>query len=378
MSPSSHPQAAELRTDLLRELPLAELSNQPLGRRREHLEKALALRLERGPYLLPLAERENLIREVLQETVGFGPLDPLLADPSITEIMVNGPGSVFIEREGQISLVPDCRFRDQPHLRNIIDRVLAPLGRRLDDASPAVDARFPDGSRLHAILPPLALGGPVLTIRRFGARRPSLEELSTWGSLSPTAVADLREAITHRHTMLISGGAGTGKTTLLNALGRLIPPHERVIVLEDTAELRLDHPHVVYLESRPPNLEGRGEVTLRELLRHSLRMRPDRILIGEVRSAEALDLLQALNTGHQGSMATLHANSARDALNRLELLCLLAGRDSPPLSALRECIGRAVQLVAHLVREADGRRRLAQLVRVRLVDGSYALEEVYA
>lgn len=376
MTSPNRSRAVELRSDLLRELPVAELSREPLERRREHLERALTLRLEQGGHLLPLPEREVLIREILQETVGFGPLDPLLADPSITEIMVNGPGSVFIEREGQIRPVADCAFRDQAHVRNIIDRVLAPLGRRIDEASPAVDARFPDGSRLHAILPPLAVGGPVLTIRRFPARRPAIDELSVQGSLSPTALAVLRDAIARHRTLLISGGAGTGKTTLLNALAHLIPDGQRVIVIEDTAELRLDHPHAVHLESRPANLEGVGEVTLRELLRHSLRMRPDRIVIGEVRGAEALDLLQALNTGHRGSLATLHANSARDALNRLELLCLLAGEDSPPLYALREYIARGVQLVAHLERDTDGRRRVTQLMRVRPGEDGYAVEEV--
>lgn len=366
----------QLRSRLLEELPLAELWHTSPHRRRMELEAALTRRLEGGEILLPLGERQHLIREVLQETVGYGPLEPLLSDPEISEIMVNGPERVFVERDGRLQAVEGCRFRDEAHLRAVLDRILAPLGRRLDEASPAVDARLPDGSRIHAILPPLARQGPVLTVRRFPAHPLGLADLLRRGSLSERGRGQLMAAIRARDTILISGGTGAGKTTLLNALIAEIPPEERVLVIEDTSELHSQHPHCVRLECRPPNLEGRGEVNLRELLRQSLRMRPDRVIVGEIRGSEALDLLRALNTGHRGSLCTLHANSAEDALHRLELLCLMSGPESPPLWALRSYISRAIQLVAHLGRDMEGQRRLMELVRVRSDGERYVLEAV--
>lgn len=299
---------------------------------------------------------------VLDEALGLGPLERLLADEAVTEIMVNGTERVFVERDGRLERVP-VRFSSEVALRGVIERIVAPLGRRVDEASPMVDARLPDGSRVNVVLPPLALGGPAVTIRRFGRRRLRTGDLIAAGSLDQAMVDFLRLCIQCRRNVVVSGGTGSGKTTLLNALSELISPRERIVTIEDAAELALEHPNRVALEARPRNIEGRGEVTIRDLVRNALRMRPDRIIVGECRGGEALDMLQAMNTGHDGSLTTIHANSPRDALSRLEVMALMAGLDIP-LQAVREQIASAVHIVVQQQRFADGARRIVQIAEV--------------
>jgi len=312
--------------------------------------------------LLGEQDREALVARILRDTVGLGPLEDLLADPSVEEVMVNGPRQVYVERAGRIERA-DVGFADEEELRNAIERILAPLGRRIDELSPMVDARLGDGSRVNVVIPPLAVDGPALSIRRFSARRPSPADLVEMGTLSAAQRDLLADAVAGRRSVLVSGGTGSGKTTLLNALSSFIAAGERVVTIEDAAELRLQQPHVVRLESRPAGVEGRGEVTVRDLLRNALRMRPDRIVIGEVRGPEALDLLTALNTGHDGALCTVHANSPADALARLETLTLMAGLGLPH-EAIAEQVQRGVDLVAHLVRDADGGRRVSEIAEV--------------
>jgi pilus assembly protein CpaF len=332
--------------------------------------------VEREAAILPDPEREQIAARILRDTVGLGPLEELLADPEVEEVMVNGPDRVYVERRGRIEPT-EVNFADETELRNAIERVLAPLGRRVDELSPMCDARLSDGSRVNVVIPPLAVDGPVLSIRRFSAQRPGPEQLVELGTLTQ-AMRDLLEvAVTERRSILVSGGTGSGKTTLLNALSVFIAPADRVVTIEDAAELRLMQPHVVRLESRPPSVEGRGEVTVRDLLRNALRMRPDRIVIGEVRGAEALDLLTALNTGHRGALSTVHANSPADALRRLETLALMAGIGLPH-GAIREQVERGFDLVAHLERLPDGRRRVAEINAVVRAAGGVAVRRLAA
>ncbi len=326
--------------------------------------------------LLPAGDREALVARVLRDSVGLGPLETLLADPAVEEVMVNGPSRVYVERRGRIEPT-DVAFADEEELRNTIERILAPLGRRVDELSPMVDARLADGSRVNVVIPPLAIDGPALSIRRFGAHRPGPDELVALGSLSRAQRALLEEAVGARRSVLVSGGTGSGKTTLLNALSSFVSPRERVVTIEDAAELRLQQPHVVRLESRPAGVEGRGEVTIRDLLRNALRMRPDRIVIGEVRGAEALDLLTALNTGHDGALSTVHANSPADALSRLETLALMAGVGLPH-AAIAEQVQRGIDLVVHLERGRDGARRVAEVAEVVRAAGTTAVRTVAA
>ncbi|HEV7770798.1 MAG TPA: CpaF family protein [Solirubrobacterales bacterium] len=312
----------------------------------------------------PLGEhdREELTARILRDSVGLGPLEDLLADPAVEEVMVNGPGCVYVERRGRIEPT-DVSFADEEELRNAIERILAPLGRRVDELSPMVDARLADGSRVNVVIPPLAIDGPAVSIRRFGLHRPDPAELVKIGTLSPQQERLLEVAVAGRRSVLVSGGTGSGKTTLLNALSSFVAREERVVTIEDAAELRLQQPHVVRLESRPAGVEGRGEVTIRDLLRNALRMRPDRIVIGEVRGAEALDLLTALNTGHAGALSTVHANSPADALARLETLVLMAGVGLPQ-AAIAEQVRRGIDVVVHLERGADGGRRVTEIAEV--------------
>ncbi len=303
-----------------------------------------------------------LLREVLNEAVGLGPLDELLADDSVSEIMVNRHDEIYLERNGLLQRHPGS-FTSARAVLGVIERIVTPLGRRIDEASPMVDARLKDGSRVNAIIPPLALKGPALTIRKFGHRLLEIDRLIEAGSLSPAMAAFMELCVLQRRNVLISGGTGSGKTTLLNILSNFIPNGERIITIEDAAELRLLHPHLISLESRPANAEGRGEVSIRELVKNALRMRPDRIVVGECRGGEALDMLQAMNTGHDGSLTTLHANSARDALARLETLVLMAGMDLP-LAAIREQIASAIDIVIQQARLADGRRVVTAIVEV--------------
>ncbi len=313
--------------------------------------------------LLGAEDRDAVVGRILRDTVGLGPLEDLLADPDVEEVMVNGPDRVFVERGGRIEPA-GVAFADEEELRNAVERILAPLGRRVDELSPMVDARLADGSRVNVVIPPLAIDGPALSIRRFGARRPGPRELLELGTLDGEQLGLLRRAVAGRRSILVSGGTGSGKTTLLNALSGFIGAGERVVTIEDAAELRLRQRHVVRLESRPPSVEGRGEVTIRDLLRNALRMRPDRIVIGEVRGAEALDLLTALNTGHDGALSTVHANSPADALRRLETLALMAGLGLPH-EAIAGQVRRGVDLVVQLERRPDGARRVAEIAEVQ-------------
>jgi pilus assembly protein CpaF len=312
--------------------------------------------------ILTQDEQRALVRAVIDRVVGLGPLEPLLADPSVNEIMVNDPQNVYVERQGRIE-PSGVTFRDEAHLRHVIDRIVAPIGRRVDESSPLVDARLPDGSRVNVIVPPLALRGPTLTIRKFSREPFSLERLVALGTMSEAMADFLAAAVGRRVSLIVSGGTGSGKTSTLNALGLCIPAGERLITIEDAAELRLRHPHIVALESRPPNLEGQGEVPIRTLVRNALRMRPDRIIVGEVRGGEAFDMLQAMNTGHRGSLTTLHANSPADALVRLESMVLMAGFDLP-VAAIRRMIGGAIELIVQQDRLADGRRVVTAIAEV--------------
>jgi pilus assembly protein CpaF len=329
---------------------------------RQHLARRMESMLEREPIILTQAQQEALVRAVVDRVVGLGPLEPLLRDPTITEIMVNGPNSVFIERDGRLEQV-DVAFRDEAHLRHVIDRIVAPIGRRIDESSPLVDARLADGSRVNAIIPPLALNGPALTIRKFSVEPFSLERLITLGTVSQEIADYLRQCVRDRVSIVISGGTGSGKTSTLNALGLCVPTTERLVTIEDAAELQLNHPHLVSLEARPPNLEEKGEITIRTLVRNALRMRPDRIIVGEVRGGEAFDMLQAMNTGHRGSLTTLHANSPTDAMIRLESMVLMAGLDMP-VAAIRRMIGGAIEFVVQQDRMSDGRRVVTAVQRL--------------
>ena len=319
--------------------------------------------------------RERLRELILREAVGLGPLEELLADPAVEEVMVNGHDRVYVERRGRIERT-DVTFPSEGALRDAIERILTPLGRRVDELSPMVDARLEDGSRVHVVIPPLAVDGPTMSIRRFSAVRPGPRELVELGTLTEELHDQLGAAVGARRSVLVSGGTGSGKTTLLNALSAFIDPDERVITIEDAAELRLRQPHVVRLESRPSNVEGRGRVTIRELLRGALRMRPDRIVIGEVRGGEALDLLMALNTGHEGALSTVHANSPDDALRRVETLALMAGVGLPH-EAIRDQLGRGLDLVIHLARLSDGSRRVVEVAEVVRAAGSVGVRGLF-
>ncbi len=360
--------ADELRFRLIERRRVAAAGGDPAGLDLSDEVRAL---VEEEAVLLRQATREELATRIVRDTVGLGPLEDLLADPSVEEVMVNGPAEVYVERAGRIEAV-DVRFPDEEELRNAIERILAPLGRRIDELSPMVDARLADGSRVNVVIPPLAVDGPALSIRRFGAARPGPRELVERGSLSAAQCDLLERAVGDRRSILVSGGTGAGKTTLLNALSGFIDSGERIVTIEDAAELRLQQRHVVRLESRPASVEGKGEVTVRDLLRNALRMRPDRIVIGEVRGPEALDLLTALNTGHEGALSTLHANSAADALSRLETLALMAGVGLPH-EAIAEQVQRGVDLVVHVERRTDGSRRVAEIAEVVRVAGATAV-----
>jgi pilus assembly protein CpaF len=327
---------------------------------------------------LPLTrdERQRLVKAVTDDVLGYGPIEKYLADPTITEVMVNAREGIYIERDGKLHAT-DARFLSDEHLRRVIDRIVSEVGRRVDESSPMVDARLPDGSRVNAIIPPLAIDGPALTIRKFSQRGFSIGDLVAFGTLTDELSTFLSACVRGRRNILVSGGTGSGKTTLLNAVSSMIPANERIVTIEDAAELRLKQTHVVRLESRPPNIEGRGQVTIRDLVRNALRMRPDRIIVGEVRSGEALDMLQAMNTGHDGSLSTLHANSPRDALSRLETMVLMAGLDLP-VRAIREQTASAVDLLVHLTRLRDGTRRVTQVCEVEGMEGDViTLSDLY-
>jgi pilus assembly protein CpaF len=316
---------------------------------------------------LSKAERERIAEEISEDILGFGPIQRFLRDTEITEIMVNATKPIFVERQGKI-VRTSTSFTSEEHLRQVIDRIVASVGRRIDESSPMVDARLPDGSRVNAVIPPLAVDGPALTIRKFAADPYGVDDLVSFGTMSRQMATLLDACVKGKLNLLISGGTGTGKTTLLNVLSSFVPSDERIVTIEDAVELQLRQEHVVRLESRPPNVEGRGRVTIRDLVRNSLRMRPDRIIVGEVRGDEALDMLQAMNTGHEGSMSTVHANTPRDALSRLETMVLMAGLDIP-VSAVREYISSALSVIVQLERMSDGSRRITRVSEIVGMEG---------
>ena len=317
--------------------------------------------------VLSRPERARLFEQIAAEILGFGPLQPLLEDDTITEIMVNGAKNIYIERKGRVHRVP-VTFENNDHVMRIIDRIVAPLGRRIDESSPYVDARLPDGSRVNAVIPPLSLVGPVLTIRKFSRNPITVEQLIQFGSITQEAMQFLKACVESRLNIVISGGTGSGKTTFLNILSGFIPSDERILTIENAAELQLRQEHVVTLESRPPNIEGRGEITIRNLVVNSLRMRPDRIIVGEARGGEALDMLQAMNTGHDGSMTTAHSNSPRDTLSRLETMVMMAGMELP-VRAIREQVSSAIDLIVHQERMRDGTRKVVNITEVSGMEG---------
>jgi pilus assembly protein CpaF len=361
---------------LLQDMDFAALEKLDTAKAREAVEKgARQLITQLHPGVLG-EDREHVISRILDEAVGFGPIEPLLKDPGISEVMVNAPGEVYFERDGVIYVAP-YRFRDNAHIMRVVERIIAPLGRRVDESSPYVDARLPDGSRVNVVIPPLVPKSPVLTVRKFRPDKFDVADLARIGTFTGEIGEFFRACVTQRLNIVISGGTGTGKTTLLNAISEFIPARERIVTIEDPIEMKLRQSHVVSMEARPPNIEGRNEVTQRDLVRNALRMRPDRILVGEVRGAEAFDMLQAMNTGHEGSLTTVHANGPRDALSRIENMVLMAGFDLP-VRAIREQVASALHLVVQLVRYSDGKRRVSNISEITgLESGIITMQELY-
>lgn len=352
----------QIHAKLVERLDLSRFKEMNLEVMRRDIRRAIEHLCDTENPLLNRIERERLIEEILDETLGLGPLEPLLKDPSVSEIMVNGPKKIYVERRGKIEK-SEVVFRDNDHLLQIIDRIVSKVGRRVDETSPLCDARLPDGSRVNAVIPPIALDGASLSIRRFGATPLKLEDLLGYKAFTPEMAMLLEGAIKARLNVLISGGTGSGKTTLLNTLSAFIPGDERLVTIEDAAELQLQQDHVVRLETRPPNIEGKGAIACRDLVKNALRMRPDRIIVGECRGGESLDMLQAMNTGHSGSMTTLHANTPRDGLARLETMVLMAGADLP-IKAMRQQIASAVDLIVQVNRLQGGPRKLTSITEV--------------
>lgn len=363
---------AEIHTHIIDEMPddLQRVINQSSGDTKELrrlVEGMCADAIKANPFAIPLGDRERLVEELISEILGLGPIEPLLKDSSVTEVMVNGPDSIYIERKGRLQKT-DVRFRNTEHLMHIIDRIVTAVGRRVDESSPMVDARLADGSRVNVIIPPLSLIGPCVTIRKFSKDVLTVDKMIEFGSFDERMAEFLEDCVKGRLNIVVSGGTGSGKTTLLNVLSSYVPASERIVTLEDSAELQLKQDHVVTLETRPPNIEGEGEVTMRDLVRNALRMRPDRIIVGECRTGEALDMLQAMNTGHDGSMTTAHANSARDALSRLETMVLMSGMELP-LRAIRSQIASAVDIIVQIARLRDGSRKIINIAEVTGMEG---------
>ncbi|MVP01601.1 CpaF family protein [Paenibacillus lutrae] len=360
---------------LLKETNLDHLIKLPIYQKRKTIEKLITEMLEQEKVIITQQDKTDLLNMILNDSVGFGPLEPLLREEDITEIMVNGPNEVYIERRGTITL-SDVTFKNHDHIRHIIDRIVAPIGRRIDESSPLVDGRLEDGSRVNAAIPPVALHGPVLTIRKFKKDPYSMNDLIGFQTLSPQMAQFLEMAAASKLNIIISGGTGSGKTTLLNVVSAAIPLGERIITIEDMAELRLGRKNVVSLEARPANMEGSGEITIRQLVRNALRMRPDRIIVGEVRGGEAMDMLQAMNTGHEGSLTTIHANTPQDAMSRIEAMILM-NNSSMTAEVVRPFISAAIHLVVQTLRLTDGTRRIVSIAEAVTQDGQLNLKEIF-
>jgi pilus assembly protein CpaF len=366
----------ELHQKLIEKLDLATIERLPRDQLRDELRTILNQLLAASDLPLNRVEREQMVEELLDEVTGLGPLEPLLADTTISDIMVNGFNTVYVERFGKLELT-NVRFRDNAHLQQIIVRIVSRVGRRIDESSPMADARLPDGARVNAIIPPLAIDGPVLSIRRFGGSPLRIKDMVAINSATPEMLAFLAACVKAKLNCLISGGTGTGKTTMLNALSSFIPEGERVVTIEDAAELQLQQRHVVRLETRPPNIEGRGEVLARDLVKNALRMRPDRIVIGECRGGEVLDMLQAMNTGHEGSMTTVHANTPRDALSRVEAMVGMGGINMSE-ALIRQTIARSLNTIIQLTRGTDGKRRITSIAEVTDIQaGVITMQEIF-
>ncbi|HKQ56733.1 MAG TPA: CpaF family protein [Candidatus Eisenbacteria bacterium] len=366
----------QLHRELIAKLDLAMLEGLDETQRRAQVEHLARRMLVEAEIRLTRGDEEKLITELLHDTFDLGPITPLLLDEEISDILVNTHRQVFVERLGRLEPT-GVSFRDEAHLRHIIDRIISRVGRRIDESTPLVDARLPDGSRVNAIIPPAALDGPILSIRRFRRRALSIDDLLGLGSMTTEIAQMITGAVAARLNMLVTGGTGSGKTTLLNILSRYIPAEERIVTIEDSAELMLQQPHVVRLETRPPNIEGKGQITQRDLVRNALRMRPDRIVVGEVRGDEVLDMLQAMNTGHDGSMTTIHSNGPRDALHRMENLVLMSGHALPD-KAIREQITSALELIVHVSRMADGTRRILSVSELLGMEGNVVtMQEIF-
>ncbi|HVJ48569.1 CpaF family protein [Desulfitobacterium sp.] len=362
--------------EVIQTLDTSETENLEVETLRPKVEEIFEKKIEVQGITIPRTDRQRLIQQILDEILGFGPITPLLNDPDINEIMVNGPHQIYVERKGKLELVP-ITFYDDQHVLHIIEKIVAPLGRRIDESQPMVDARLPDGSRVNAIIPPLALNGPTLTIRKFAKDPFKVEDLIRFGTLTAEMALFLEVCVNSRLNIIVSGGTGSGKTTTLGVLSSYIPEDERIITIEDAAELQLRQAHVVTLETRPPNIEGKGAITIRDLVRNSLRMRPERIIVGEVRSGEALDMLQAMNTGHDGSLTTGHANTPRDMLSRLETMVLMAGMDLP-VRAIREQISSALDVIVQQSRLRDGTRRVTHITEVLGMEGDViVLQDIF-
>jgi pilus assembly protein CpaF len=378
-----HPAAAHRRlralvAERVRErLDVAALASEPPAERRLRVSETAIVVLREHRVVLSSADVSRLVNEVSDDVVGLGPVEFMLKDPDVTEVMVNGPDDIYVERKGRLEKVAQGLFEGEEAVYHLIERIVGPLGLRVDESCPWVDARLPDGSRFHAIVPPLSLCGPVITLRKFGVAPLGPADLVRFGTIPEEEMRSLAERVRARSNILVSGGAASGKTTLLGVLSSFIPSAERIVTIEDAAELRLAQPHVVRLEARPPNVEGKGSVTIRDLVRNALRMRPDRIVVGEVRGGEALDMLQAMNTGHEGSMSTAHANSPHELVSRLETMALMSDVDLPAKN-VREQIGTTLDLVVHMARTSDGRRIVARIANVRgFRNGRVVLEDVY-
>ncbi|WP_280771172.1 CpaF family protein [Salipaludibacillus daqingensis] len=361
---------------LLNETNLEKLTNMDKGEMRLRIERIISQFMSEEKVIIPHRDKEELLIRLIDESVGFGPLEPLLTDPAITEILINGHDEVYIEKLGKLELT-SLKFRDGAHVRHIIDRVVAPIGRRIDESSPMVDGRLPDGSRVNAVIPPISLDGPLVSIRKFRKEPFMMSDLIEYQSLNEEMKKFLDAAVKSKLNILISGGTGSGKTTLLNALAGTIPVGERVITIEDSAELKIDRPNVVGMESRPANVEGSGEISIRQLVRNALRMRPDRIIVGEVRGAEAFDMLQAMNTGHEGSLTTVHANAPTDAIRRIEGMVVMAGMDLPT-KIVREYIVGALDIILQGERLQDGQRKIVAISEVVTdLDGNVHIQEIF-